>query len=259
MSVDDGATDLARQDAELPTVWFSVPENLEELRRIAKGRDMDALRSGAADLKAAAVGFDDLSQENKAAVIKGFVRSIRHKNRGLLSKIVHDYLYVFDKNPAIGLPSFTEIKYEVEIYAAEVFEILFDELSLSRDPALLDKIHSQAEILKRHQLAIRFPTPPLKAADCALAALAEIMASPSPQNLAGLLKLLKTARCLGLHDAFFHLQNGLSELFAQVLAEPARWMPYAAEIKELYHNSDIIIERFSSKLDELVQAHSVKN
>ncbi|MEI7530264.1 MAG: DUF3536 domain-containing protein, partial [Elusimicrobiota bacterium] len=167
----------ARQDAELPTVWFSAADNLEEFRRISKGPDMAALRAelsfargelhpGAAGTSR--VGFDDFSQENKAAVIKGFVRSVRHKNRGLLSKIVHDYLYVFDKNPAIGLPSFTEIKYEVEIYAAEVFEILFDELSLSRDPALLDKIYAQAEILKRHQLAIRFPVPPLKAADCAL-------------------------------------------------------------------------------------------
>ena len=108
----------ARQDAELPTVWFSAPENLEEFRRAAKDRNLDALRSGAAGTSR--VGFDDLSQENKAAIIKGFVRSIRHKNRGLLSKIVHDYLYVFEKNRKIGLSSFDGDKVRAGIYAGSM-------------------------------------------------------------------------------------------------------------------------------------------
>jgi len=248
----------ARQDAELPAVWFSEPGNLEGFKRAAACRSMDELRSAASSMKASAVSFDDLSQENKAAVIRGFVRSIRHKNRGLLSKIVHDYLHVFEKNPKVGMAAFTEVKYEVEIYAAEVFEILFDELSLSRDPALLDKIYAQAEVLKRHQLAIRFPVPPLKAADCALAALAETMESPSAENLERLLKLLKTARYLGLHDAFFHLQNGLSELFAQVIASPGRWGSHATALKEIYRLSDIIIEKFPHRLDELAQDHAAQ-
>ncbi|OGS07060.1 MAG: hypothetical protein A2270_05185 [Elusimicrobia bacterium RIFOXYA12_FULL_51_18] len=245
----------ARQDSELPTVWFAAPEKLEEFRRIAKTRNMNAFHAETAAFKADAVSFDDFSQENKSAVIKGFVRSIRHKNRGLLSKIVHDYLYVFEKNPKIALSGFVGVKHEVETYAAEVFEILFDEFSLSRNPDLLDKIYTQAETLKRHRLEIRFPAPPLKAADCALTALSEATASPSPENLARLVKLLKTARYLSLHDAFFHLQNGLSELFAKVIAAPAQWTPYAALIKELYENSEIIIEHFPQKLDKLSRTH----
>ncbi len=241
----------ARHDSELPVVWFSATGTLDEFRSLARSSSFEALRAGADAVKAKSVTFEDFPPEDKSAIIKGFVRSVRHKNRGLLSRIVHDYLYVFDKNPKIGLSEFSEIKYEVEIYAAEVFEILFDELSLSRDPALLDKIYAQAENLKRHQLAIRFVVPPLKAADCSLYALSESLAAPSPENLERLLKLLKTARHLGLHDAFFHLQNGLSELFDAAAANPARWAPYAREIRDLYDNSDIIIDRFSIKLDEL--------
>ena len=241
----------ARHDSELPVVWFSEPENLDEFRRLARVPSFDALRSGAAALSAAGVSFDDFPPEDKAAVIKGFVRSIRHKNRGLLSKIAHDYLYVLDKNPKTGLSEFSEIKHEVEIYAAEVFEILFDEFFLSRDPALLNDIFVQTESLTRHGLSMRFVTPPLAAADCALYALGESLASPSRENLERLLKLLKTARLLGLHDAFFHLQNGLSELFAAATAAPAQWAPYAHEIKDLYDNSNIIIDRFSLKLEEL--------
>ena len=241
----------ARHDSELPIVWFSAPENLDELRRLARSASFEALRAGAAAFGAAEVSFEDFPPDDKSAVIKGFVRSVRHKNRGLLSKIVHDYLYVLDKNPKTDLSEFSEIKHEVEIYASEVFEILFDELSLSHDPALLDKIYAQAESLKRHQLAIRFAVPPLKAADCALYALEESLASPSRENLTRLLKLLKVARQLGLHDAFFHLQNGLSELFAGVAAEPGRWAPCAGEIKDLYDNSNIIIDRFSIKIDGL--------
>ena len=241
----------ARHDSELPVVWFSKPDTPDELRALGRAASFDALRAGASALKAESVSFDDYPPEDKSAIIKGFVRSVRHKNRGLLSRIVHDYLYVFDKNPNIGLSEFSEIKYEVEIYAAEVFEILFDELSLSNDPALLDKIYAQAENLKRHQLSIRFVVPPLKAADCALYALSESLAAPTAENLARLLKLLRIARYLVLHDAFFHLQNGLSELFAAAEADPARWSPFAREIRELYENSDIIIDRFSVKLDEL--------
>ena len=240
----------ARHDSELPSVWFASSEKLDDLRAAARSLSFDALRAGAAAIKAAEVTFDDFPPEDKSAVIKGFVRSVRHKNRGLLSKIVHDYLCVFDKNPKIGLSEFSEIKHEVEIYAAEVFEILFDELSLSRDPALLEDIYAQAETLKRHQLAIRFVVPPLKAADCALYALGEALAAPSSGNLSRLLKLLQTARNLGLHDAFFHLQNGLSELFECAAAEPERWAPYARELKDLYDNSDIINTSLSLKQDK---------
>ncbi|MEI7482273.1 MAG: DUF3536 domain-containing protein [Elusimicrobiota bacterium] len=253
LTIESRATSFlyVRHDSELPVVWFSAPENLDEFRRLARSPSFDALRTGTASLKATCVSFEDFPPEDKSAVIKGFVRSVRNKNRGLLSKIVHDYLYMFDKNPKIGLSEFSEIKYEVEIYAAEVFEILFDELSLSHDPELLEKIYAQSQNLKRHQLVIRFVVPPLKAADCVLYALEETLASPSPENLARLLKLLHIVRNLGLHDAFFHLQNGLSELFAGAAASPAQWAPYAREIRDLYDNSDIIIDRFSSRLDEL--------
>ncbi|MFA7008423.1 MAG: DUF3536 domain-containing protein [Elusimicrobiales bacterium] len=240
-----------RRDAELPVIWFSSTENLGEFRRLAHSPSFETLSAGAGDLGAERVSFDEFPAEDRAAVIKGFVRSIRRKNRDLLSRILREYLSVFDKNPKTGLSDFIEIKYEVELYASEVFEILFDELSISREPALLEEIYAQAEILRRHQLSVRFVVPPLKAADCVLFALGESLYSPSPENLARLLKLLKTARHLGLHDAFFHLQNGLSELFAAVGAQPARWAPHAREIKELYDNSSIIIDRFSIKLDEL--------
>jgi alpha-amylase/alpha-mannosidase (GH57 family) len=241
----------ARPNSELPLVFFSALENLEEFRRLSKKTEISSLREGAAALKASCVSFDDFSPEDKAAVIKGFIRSIRHKNRGLLAKIVNEYLSIFGKNTKIDLSAFTGIKYEVEIYAAEVFEILFDELSLSPDTALLDNIYSLANDLKLHRLTVRFPVPPLKAADCALAALGEALAAPSPENLDRLLKLLKISRSLGLHDAVFHLQNGLSELFAQVQTDPKQWAAHTEQIRELYNNSEIIIDRFSLKLDGL--------
>ena len=241
----------ARHDSELPVVWFSEPENLDEFRSLARSPSFDALRAGAETFKAVRISFHDFPSDDKAVIIKGFMRAIRHKNRGLLSDIVQDYLRVLDNNPKAGLSEFSEIKDEVKIYAAEVFKILFDEFSLSRDPVLLDTIYAQTETLRRHQLSIRFVVPPLKAADCALHALEESLTSPSSENLTRLLKLLKTARHLGLHDAFFHLQNGLSELFAKVTTEPGRWTPHIREIKDLYDNSDIIIDRFSLKLEEL--------
>ncbi|HBB66442.1 MAG: hypothetical protein A2X28_02415 [Elusimicrobia bacterium GWA2_56_46] len=248
----------ARQDSELPVIWLSTRENLEGFRRAARAPDMPALRAGASAMGAVCVTFEDLSPEGKSAVIKGFIRSVRHKNRGQLLKIMRDYLYIFEKNPKIDLSAFSDIKYEIEIYAAEVFEILFDELSLSRDPELLDLIYTQAETLRRRRLTVRFPVPPLKAADCALAAVQKALSAPSYENLSDLLKLLKAARYLNLQDAFFHLQNGLHELFEQVGTEPARWAPYAAQIKVLYDHSDIIIERFSLKLDQLAATASRK-
>jgi alpha-amylase/alpha-mannosidase (GH57 family) len=241
----------ARHDCVLPVVWFSAPENLDKFRRLAGNSSLDALRAGAAAFKTARVSFDDFPAEDKSAIVKGFVRSIRHKNRDQLSGIVREYLYVLDQNPKTGLAGFSKIKHEVEVYAAEVFEILFDELSLSRDPELLEKIYAQSETLKRHGLEVRFAVPPLHAADCALYALGESLAAPSPENLARLLKLLKTARHLNLQDAFFHLQNGLSELFSGVAAKPVQWAPYAAGIKDLYDNSNIIIDRFSIMLEKL--------
>ncbi|MBU2572989.1 MAG: DUF3536 domain-containing protein [Elusimicrobia bacterium] len=259
----------ARYDDQFPLVWFAQPQNLALMRDLAASPGMDALSAGALALKARPVSFEDFSYEGKAAIIRGVVRSIRHKNRSMLAKFMNDYLYVFEKNPKTGLAAFNEIKCEIEIYAAEVFEILFDELSLSNEPALFEKIFDTVRALKSRQLGIRFAVHPLKAADCALNAVSQALAAPSKENLDRILKFLEIARYLGLADAFFHLQNGLSEIFAAAAAggpacqvdKPApvghlagrQWAPFARELKALYEHSDIIIERFSLKLDELAR------
>jgi len=171
----------------------------------------------------------------------------------MLAKFVNDYLYVFDKNPKTDLAAFNGLKTEIEIYAAEVFEILFDELSLSDDPALFGKIYDTVQALKRHQLGIKFSVHPLKAADCALRAAAQALAAPSSEGLDRLLKFLEIARFLGLSDALFHLQNGLAEIFAAAASADGggKWAPCAVQLKALYEKSDLVIERFSVKLDEL--------
>ncbi|MBI4802031.1 MAG: DUF3536 domain-containing protein [Elusimicrobia bacterium] len=243
----------ARYDDQFPLVWFAEPEKLAAMRELAASPDMDALSAGAAALKARPVSFEDFSYEGKAAIIQWVVRSIRHKNKSMLAKFLNDYLYVFKKNPKTDLAAFNEIAGEIELYAAEVFEILFDELSLSNDPALFEKIFDAVRALKSCQPGIKFAVHPLKAADCALDAVSQALAAPSKENLDRLLKFLELARYLGLSDAFFHLQNGLSEIFAAAAAG-RQWSPYARELKALYEHSDIIIERFSLKLDELAGA-----
>ena len=128
------------------------------------------------------------------------------------------------------------------------------ELAHTGDASTLNAVYTQAKNLARHGLMVRFQAPPSEAADCALDALAAVRRDPSPENLERLLKLLETVRRLDLHDAFFHMQNGLSGLFSEIMAAPETWTDRTEKIKELYGASGIIIERFSAAINGLEPA-----
>ena len=243
----------ARKDSGLPLIWLAPREERPALERLANETNLPAMRAGAAALKAIEISFADFPEEDRAAIIRDFIRSVRRKSHAHLLGIMRDYLGALDSVQASVSQEFSDLRQEIEIYAAEVIEALFDEISVSGSHEGLATIFAQAGTLRRHGLKARFPAPPRGADDCVLAALDETLPAPSTENLERLLKLLEAVRYLDLGDAFFHLQNGLSDLFAEVKAAPARWKPFASVLKELYAESGIIIERFSLELDALEQ------
>ena len=157
--------------------------------------------------------------------------------------------------PERTLASWAPLRAQAAAYARQTADMAFKEAS--RLPSLenLEKLSSLAVRLKAAGLEAGFEPSPEAAAALATQLTGAAVAGPSPETLMPLLHLLKAARALGAGDLLFHLQNGLAELFAAAGKKhpPADCVP---ALKELYSISDILIERFNLKLEEMGEVPS---
>ena len=244
-----------RRGRGLPEVWLggsAAMGGFSELCGSAAG--MDAVASGAGALRAERIGIEDLSAGQREAVIGWFVRSVRRGGREKLAGTLGGYLRAVEAVPGEGHTAAAELRREAAAYAEFALEGLFSELAAGGGADTLSELHAMAESLARHGVAVSFPSEPGDASECAMDAVALTRRDPSAGNLERLSRLLRTVSLLKLNDAFFHIQNGLSELFSEVMADPGKWTDRAGALKELYAASGIIIERFSLALGRAPEA-----
>ncbi|HAF95436.1 MAG: hypothetical protein A2X34_00235 [Elusimicrobia bacterium GWC2_51_8] len=254
--VTDKKTGLAfiflRHNGEFPVFFF--PEALspgDSLEPLFKSGDLAAAERAITEKYAAArVGFEDLTHDEKSAFLELIVAEIKEKHSPHLLKVLEDLLYIFEKNPGTPLTVFETLKRSLNTYAYEALGVLFEEVLRDITGTAVKRLYSLSKRLSAIKTDFEFSPAPSLSAACSISALEKALKDPSSKNLEELLLLLKTARFLRAGELLFHLQNGLSGIFIEAKTD-SRWAPLASQLKELYENSELVIERFNFRLEEL--------
>jgi hypothetical protein len=251
----DKKTELAfvfmRRDGEFPVFFFPRANPGEALEPLLRSGDLEAAGHALTEkLSAARVGFEDFTHDEKSAFLELVVSEIKEKHSKQLFKVLEDLLYVFEKNPGTPLAVFETFRRSVNTYAGEALGVLFDMVLRDKSGVTLKKLYELSIRLNAIKADLEFSPAPALAAACALSYSARAEENPSFKTLEELTLLLKTAKFLRAGELLFHLQNALTGIFLEAKTD-LRWAPWAAQIKELYQNSDLVIERFNLRLEEL--------
>jgi len=240
-----------RRDAEFPTLFFpahGAENRLKELFSALEPADLQAALEKEPGF--ARVTFDDFSWEEKTLYAWILADAARHSHAGSIFKILEDYLYLLARLPGRTSSSWAPLRAQAAAYARQAAEIVFTRAQRSPGTAELARLAALAARLKAAGLEAGFDPAPEESSALAAKIAGPALAAPSAETLAPLLDLLRAARDLGAHDLLFHLQNYLAGLFPAAAA--AKLTPEAAaQLKELYSLSGILIERFNSRLEEL--------
>jgi len=240
-----------RRDAEFPVFFF--PRSIEDktLEPLLKSGDLESAGLALTEKHGAVrVGFEDFTHEEKSSFLELVVAEIKTKHSKQLLKVLEDLLYVFEKNPDTPLAVFDTIKRSVNTYAGEVLETLFYMVLHDKSGETLKKLYELSKRLNAIKADFEFSPAPALSAACAISCAARADKEPSSKSLEELALLLKTARFLRAGELLFHLQNALTGIFLEAQTD-LRWAPWSAQLKELYQDSELVIERFNLKLEEL--------
>lgn len=254
----DGAPPVAfcymRSGDEFPLMYFSVPGGAARIKEIFALGEPAAMKAALEkDPAAARVTFDDLNWEDRTLYAWLLADAARQSHSSFIFKILDDYLYLLSRIPGRSLASWAPLRAQASGYARQAAEMVFASAARTGSAADIERLAALAARLKTAGLESGFDPSPEKAAALAMKTGGTALAFPSAGNLRNLLNLMKAARDLGSHDLVFHLQNFLMDLFARASASPLE-AAAAAEMKELYHVSGVIIERFNIRLEELAAA-----
>ena len=240
-----------RHEEEFPIMFFTEPADMPRIKEIFKlgdpGEIIAALeKDGFADR----ICFEDFSWEEKTLYAWMLADAAKHSHASTILRILDDYLYLLMRLPERTLASWAPLRAQAAAYARQAADLAFKDASRLPSQDKLERLSTLAARLKEAGLEAGFEPSPEAAAALATKLTGEAVAGPSPDTLLPLLHLLKAARALGSGDLLFHLQNGLAELFAVIgkKSAPADCVP---ALKELYSLSDILIDRFNLKLDEM--------
>ena len=256
----DKKTELAfvflRHNGEFPVFFFPSAEAAagEQLEPLLRSGDMETAGRALTEKYAAArVGFEDLTHEEKNDFLELIVAEIKEKHSPHLLKVLEDLLYVFEKNPDTPLAVFETLKRSLNTYAHEALGVLFDMVLRDITGEAVKRLYVLSKRLNAIKTDFEFSPAPAIAAACAISCAARVEKAPSLKTLEELALLLKTARFLRAGELKFHLQNALSGIFIEAKTN-LRWAPWAPQLKELYADSELVIERFNFRLEELRSA-----
>jgi len=243
-----------RPGQEFPLMFFTEPAGAPRLKEIFTMAEPAGIREALEkETKIARVTFEDFSWEEKTFYAWMLADAARQGHSAAVLKILNDYLYLLLRLPERTLGSWAPLRAQAADYARQAADVVFRNTARLPSPENLAALAELAASLKTAGLEAGFDPVPETAAELAMKVAREALASPSAASLTRLLQLLRAARCLGAGNLLFHLQNALMDLFtaAQKNALPAQCLPL---VKELYALSDIVIDRFNIKLEELESA-----
>ena len=253
----DLKTELAfvfmRHDGEFPVFFFprSGPEISAPFEPLLKSGDMEtAARALTEKYNAERVGFEDFTHDEKSAFLEFIVAEIKEKHAPHLLKVLDDLLYVFEKNPDTPLKVFENLRKSLNTYAHEALGVLFEEVLRDASGEAVKRLYDLSKRLNAIKADFEFSPSTTLSTACAMLMIENAQKAPSLKNLQELLLLLKAARFLRAGEILFHLQNALAEIFAEAKTD-FRLAPWAAQLKELYQHSDLVIEGFALRLQEL--------
>ncbi|MCX5786176.1 MAG: DUF3536 domain-containing protein [Elusimicrobia bacterium] len=240
-----------RRDGEFPVFFFPRLKDGEPIEPLLKSGDLETAGLALTEKHGAErVGFEDLTHDEKSAFLELVVAEIKAKHSKQLLSVLEDLLYVFEKNPGTQLAVFETLRRSINTYAGEALGVLFDMVLRDKSGETFKKLYELSKRLSTIKADFEFSPAPAIAAACAISCAAKVKKDPSSKHLEELTLLLKTARFLRAGELLFHLQNSLEGIFLEARTD-LRWAPMAAQLKELYQNSEMVIERFNLRLEEL--------
>ncbi|MEI7529327.1 MAG: DUF3536 domain-containing protein [Elusimicrobiota bacterium] len=243
-----------RHGEEFPVMYFAEPARAPRLREIfLLAEPADIAMALEKESGVARVSFEDFSWEEKTLYAWMLADAAKNGHAGAVLKILNDYLYLLLRLPERTLGSWAPLRAQAADYARQAADVVFRSAARNPSPENLEALANLAGSLKAAGLEAGFEPVPEAAAGLAMQVTRAALAAPSAETLTQLLQLLKAARYLGSGNLLFHLQNGLTGLFAAAQKDelPPGLLPL---VKELYSLSDILIERFNLKLEQLEKA-----
>ena len=248
-----------RHGEEFPLMFFMEQARGPRLAEIfALGEPPEIRAALEQESDTARVSFEDLSWEEKSLYAWMLAAAAKNGHTEAILTILNDYLYLLLHLPERTLGAWAPLRAQAADYARQAADIVFRRAARTPSPENIESLARLALSLKTAGLEAGFDPGPETAAGLAMHITRAALAAPSRRTFSDLLHLLKAARHLGAGDLLFHLQNGLNDIFAaaQKNALPEECVGL---VKELYPLSDILIDRFNIKLEELAAGERVEN